>query len=441
MAGTARSIPTWFSWGLVRQGFHRLSWGVADQAVGALTNFLLSIYVARTLGAVQFGAFTLVYVTYGFANNVARGLSIEPLLTRFSGVDISSWRRAVAGCSGTSLLVGLATGACATLTGWLIGGTSGPAFVALGLVLPGLMVQDTWRYAFFAVGRGHHAFVNDVIWAAVQIPLLIVLTSTGHANVFTCILAWGTGALVGAVIGGLQAGVVPDLPGALGWLRQHRDLGPRYLAENAGSNAADTFRTYAISNILDLRAVGYIQAAGTLMGPFKIIFYGLTLITMPEAVRILHRAPRRLPLFCAAVSVGLSLLALAWGVALLVTIPRGLGHLMLGDIWRPSYPLVLPTVIAVLSSCATLGALQGLHALGAAHRSLRAVLIGATVVLASALVGAELGGTLTSMYCYAAASWLSTLLMWQQLRHALHESGTVAVPSWLVPLPSGRHRQ
>ena len=433
MAGATLSTPAALSWRHARRGFQRLGWGVADQAVAALTNFLLTIYIARTLGATQFGAFTLVYVTYGFANNVLRGLSIQPLLTRFSAVDLRTWRRAVAGCTGTALVVGLIAGVCAAVIGWLIGGTSGPAFIALGVVLPGLMVQDTWRYSFFALGRGRHAFINDVIWAAVQIPLLLWLTATGHGNVFWCVIAWGSGALVGAMVGMQQARVVPDLKGALPWLRQHRDLGPRYLAENAGSSAADTFRSYAVSNILSLQAVGYIQAAGTLMGPFKIVFYGLGLVTMPEAARILHRTPRRLPNFCAAVSAGLAVLALLWGAVLRVARPRGVGQLMLGDLWRPTYPLVLPTVIAVLSSCVTLGALQGLHALGAARRSLRAVLVTAAVVLACALVGAAVGGTLVSMYCYAAASWLGTLLTWRQLRQALNESGSVPVPVWLAP--------
>jgi O-antigen/teichoic acid export membrane protein len=398
-----------------------------------LTNFMLTIFIARMLGATQFGAFSLAYVTYGFANNILRGLAIQPLLIRFSGVELPTWRRAVAGCTGTALLMGIVMGACAGVAGWVLGGTSGAAFLALGLALPGLMLQDAWRYSFFAMRYGHHAFVNDGIWAAVQIPLLLFLGFSGHANVFLCILAWGAGALVGAVAGMVQARVVPDLAGTVDWLRRHRDLGPRYVAENTGNNATETFRTYAVSNILGLNAVGYIQAAGTLMGPFKILFYGLSLITMPEAVRILRRAPQRLPLFSLAVSAVLTVLALLWGMTLLLAMPRGLGHLFLGDMWRPTYPLVLPTVIAVLSQCVTMGAMHGLHALGAARRSMRGVLTASAIVLTSAVVGAAIGGTLTSMYCFAAAMWVGTMLMWRQLRHALRESDVITVPTWLAP--------
>jgi hypothetical protein len=52
-------------------------------------------------------------------------------------------------------------------------------------------------------------------------------------------------------------------------------------------------------------------------------------------------------------------LALAWGLALLIA-PHGLGHLMLGNLWRPIYPLVLPTMFSVMAMCAGTGANVGL---------------------------------------------------------------------------------
>ena len=441
MAVTNRRIPGALSWRLVLRASGRVSWGVADQVISTLTNFLLSIFIVRTLGAAPFGAFTLAYVTYGFAINASRGLSIEPLLVRFSGTDLPTWRRAAAGCTGTALLVGIASGGCALAAGSLVGGTTGKAFLALGLTLPGLLLQDSWRYSFFAVGRGYHAFINDAIWAAIQIPLLVYLKMSGHANVFWFVLAWGMAATVGAAIGSLQARVVPNLRAAKEWLKRHRDLGPRFLAENTGGNAADTLRSYIVSFILGLAALGYIQATGVLMGPFNVIYFGLSLILMPEAARLLRRSPRQLPRFCAAVSVGLGLLALMWGAVLLVALPRGLGHLMLGSLWRKTYPLVLPATLSVMSRCAGTGAILGLHALGVARRSLRAVILASGLVVVSALLGALTGSTLDTMRFIAAASWLGTLVSWWQLRQALHESETVAVPGWLWPRPTGSHRR
>ena len=438
MAVAVRRIPAALSWSMVRQASRRISWGIADQGMSSLTNFLLSISVARTLGAAQFGAFSLAYVTYGLAVNASRGLSIEPLLIRFSGTMPPTWRRATARCTGTALLVGLVTGTCALAAGRLVGGTTGLAFLGLGLALPGLMLQDSWRYAFFAVGRGQHAFINDTIWAVVLLPSLVILRITGHANVFWFVIAWGAGAAVGAAVAPLQARVMPNLAGATEWLSRHRDLGPRYLVENTGGNVGSTLRIYAVSSLLGITDVGYVQAANTLMGPLNIVFSGIGLITLPEAAKLQRRSPRRLPLFCAAVSAALTVLGLVFGAVLLVALPRGLGHLMLGRIWQPTYPLVLPATLAVMASCATTGAYLGLHALGAARRSMHAVLVTSALIVAFSVVGAETGGALGTMRYFAAASWVGTLVCWWQLRRGLHDSGTV--PAWLWPGRAAGHQ-
>ena len=121
-------------------------------------------------------------------------------------------------------------------------------------------------------------------------------------------------------------------------------------------------------------AVGYVQAAGLLMGPFQVIFLGISLVTVPEAARILRHSPRHLRLYCVLVGVGLAILALAWGSTLLIALPRGprgpaAGQASCGG--RPAR-LVIPCTLPLMGYCLIAGATAGLHALGAAKRSLRA---------------------------------------------------------------------
>ncbi len=422
MALVVRRIPRVLPWRLVRQASRRLSWGVADQAMSSISNFAVNIYIARTLGAVQYGAFALAYVTYGFALNASRGLGTDPLLVRFSGSDLPTWKRAVARCTGTATVMGLVMGAIALVVSMFLHGTIGMGFLALGLTLPGLLVQDSWRFAFFALGRGGQAFLNDTIWTIVLLPALVLLRQTGHANVFWFVFAWGAAAAVAAVIGPLQARVVPMASGGWEWVSQHRDLGPRYLAEGTLNSSQNQLRNYGIGFILGLGALGYVQAASTLMGPFMVIFFGMGLVLLPEAARILRKAPRHLPLFCACASGGLALCGLAWGVILLVALPRGLGPFMLGSLWRPTYPLVLPGTIAIMGGCVQAGAGTGLHALGSASRSLRAMAIVSAIFVICGLIGAVIDGAAGTMYGAAVASWIGALLFWMQLRHALRDS-------------------
>jgi O-antigen/teichoic acid export membrane protein len=409
--------------------------------MSSISNFAVNIYIARTLGAVQYGAFALAYVTYSFALNASRGLATDPLMVRFSGTDVPAWRRAVASCTGTATAVGLVTGAGVLLTAAVLHGTSQAAFVALGLTLPGLLLQDSWRYSFFALGRGSQAFINDTVWVLALLPALAMLRVTGHANVFWFVLAWGASGGVAAAVGPLQARVLPRLSRAKLWTMQQRDLGPRYLLEGTANSTSNQLRTYGVGLILGLAAVGYVQAAITLMGPFMVIFFGMSLVTVPEAARILRGSPRHLPLFCLLVSGGLSLLAVVWGAFLLVALPRGLGQWLLGSIWRPTYPLVLPITIWVVGGCIVAGAGAGLHALGAARRSLRAMVIASAVYVVFSLAGAAMGGAIGTVRGAAIAVWVGALLWWWELRSGLHEFGMVPTYRWpLSRHPVGRHR-
>jgi O-antigen/teichoic acid export membrane protein len=423
------------------QAARRLSWGIADQVVSSLTNFAAGIYVVRTLGAAQFGAFSLAYVTYGFALNASRGLATDPLMVRFSGTDLPTWRRAAAKCTGTAVVVGLATGALVLGAAAVLTGTAAASFLALGLTLPGLMLQDAWRYSFFALGRGGHAFLNDTVWAAILLPALVLLRATGHADVFWFTFAWGATGAAAAAIGPLQARVLPNPAGAWEWISSHRDLGIPYLLEGTSSNAVNQVRGYGVALILGLAAVGYVQASVTLMGPMTILFLGMGLVTIPEAARVLQRSPRHLPLFCLLVSAGLAVAGLAWGIVLLVAVPRGLGNGVLGPVWRPAYPLVVPQMLFVVAQGVGSGAGVGLHALGAARRSLRLVVVMVTLTSGFTLAGAWMAGVVGTVIGMAIGAWLGSLLSWWQFSEALRESNTAPATAWLQPnRQAGKHR-
>src|ERR1700759_2623661 len=428
-------------WHLARQVGQRLSWGVADQAVSSLTNFAVSIYVARVLGATELGAFSLAYVTYGFMLNASRGLGTDPLLVRFSGAEVPGWRKAVANCTGTAVSVGLASGLCALVASLLLHGTASRAFLALAITLPGLLLQDSWRFAFFALGRGSQAFLNDLIWVVVMFPAMFLLNRSGHANVFWFVFTWGAAATVAAAVGPLQAKVLPRLRGTRQWIKSTRDLGLRYLLEGTANSGSTQLRNYGVGLILGLTALGYIQASSTLMGPFMVISFGRGLVTLPEAPRILRRSPRHLPLFCMGVSGVLAVAGAAWGVILLVALPRGLGQFILPNLWRPTSPLILPLTISIVAGCVMSGAGCGLHALGAAKRSLRAMIVNSVIYVILGVAGAATGGVRASIVGIAIAAWRGAAYFWIELRAERRNSGNIGFLSFGPGPRGGRHRR
>jgi len=413
----------------------RLSWGVADQVLSSASNFLVSVYIARTLGARSYGAFGLAFITYSFALNASRGLGTDPLLVRFSGTDVRSWREAVAKCTGTAVGAGAALGLCSLVAGLLLGGPTGAAFLALAITLPGLLLQDSWRYSFFAIGRGGSAMLNDGTAAVALVAALAVLRALGDVSVFWSVLAWGGAALVGALIGPLQARVVPRPEQARQWLSAHRDLGWRYLAEGTSNSAATQLRSYGVGLLVGLAAVGYLQAATTLMGPFTVVFFGMGLVALPEAARALRRSPRDMVVFCILLSVGLAVLAMAWGAALLIALPRGLGDWLLGSVWKPTEPLILPMTLSMVGGGLSTGAGMALHALGSAKRSLRAMTAWSATYVICSLVGAWWAGALGAARGLALAGLVGVMLLWRELYVALRErreagTFTAAEPGW-----------
>lgn len=417
----------------------RLSWGLADQAVSSITNSIVAIYIAHQLGAELLGAFSIAYATYSFTLCASRGLAASPLTVRFSGVAVAKWREAVAICTGTAIVVGLILGACVLGVAFIFGGATRAALIALGITLPGLLLQDSWRYAFFAIGRGGHALLNDLIWAMAMLPVLPFLR-TSHATIFYLQLVWGMAATVAAAFGIIQARIIPRPMGTRVWLARHMDLGYRYLIEFASSSVSVQLRTYSLGLILGLAVVGKVQACVTLMGPVTVAMLAMPLVLVPEAVEVLNRSPRRLSQLCVLTSAGLALVAAAWGVALLVWLPRGLGDLVLGPIWRPADPLVLPLTVAVVAQGLSVGAGAGLRALGVAQRSLRASAIGSVAALAFVAGGAGEAGAVGAMWGLAAAAWLAAVVWWWQLREAFSESESLAGRRIWSGRSVGKHR-
>jgi O-antigen/teichoic acid export membrane protein len=399
----------------------RLGWGVVDQGVSSLSNFAVGIVVARSLGPTGFGAFSLAYVTYSMILSATRGLATDPLLVRYSGAPSTAWRKAAGASTATATLTGIAAGAACLGVGLFLGRDVGGAFIALAVVLPGLMLQDSWRFVFFSIGRASKAVLNDVVWGTLQIVALLVLLGTGHATVVWCVLAFGGTAAIAGVFGLLQSRILPRPTRVKGWMVETRALGGRYLAENLSMGGARQLRMTVLGGVTGLAAVGEVRAAEMLMGPFLVILMGASQVAVPEASHVLANAPRRLEQFCLALGAVLAVAAGVWGAALLALSPTGLGDKLLGDVWPGASTLLVPVIIGMAMGCFSVAATAGVRALAAAPRSLRAQLANAALYAIGGGFGAVIDGAQGSCWGVALATTISAGLWWVQLRRAHRE--------------------
>jgi O-antigen/teichoic acid export membrane protein len=402
----------------------RLGWGIADQALSSITNFAIGIVVVRLFGVRAFGVFSLAFTTYTVALNLSRGLATDPLVIRHSGTEPAAWRLATAEAAGAALVVGMVAGVVCVSVGTLFRRTLEPslaeALVALGVTLPGLLVQDAWRFAFFAAGRAGQAFLNDLVWTLCELVVFAFVISVGVTGVTPLVLAWGGAASVAGVVGVLQARVWPR-PALVGrWVGRHWELGWRYVMENLSTGAEYQLRAYGTGAIAGLQTVGALRAAELMLGPLRVILFGVELVALPDAVRIARRSAHRLIRTCRLVGGGLAGITMLWG-GLMLLLPDRVGVAILGSSWALTQPLLLPVTIFAAGIGLTTGASVGLRALAAARRSLRARMVSSLIRLLGALAGAAAAGAVGAAWGLAGGSTIAVAVWWWQFTRELRE--------------------
>lgn len=402
----------------------RTSWGMADQLLSSLSNFAVAVVIARSVDRVGFGAFSLAFATYTVVLGTVRAVSAEPLAVRHRPDPAAGPGDATASAVGAALAVGLAAAAAVAVLGVALGGRLGPALVPLALVLPGLVVQDAWRSAFLATGRPARAFANDLVWVVTEFALFALLLALGEPTVGSLIGAWGGGAAVAAVAGGIQAGAVPRVGVWRAWLAGHRDLWPRFTLEFWAMTGTWQLGLYSLAAVAGIAAAGAVRGAQTALGPAALVLLAAPLVAVPELVRLRGRPDGVRAILSASrrLALGLAALPLAVGAALLV-VPTSVGTEVLGDTWGPARALIPALAVFVASTGVNVAVIAGLRALAAARASLRTRLLASPLVLSGVVVGALVADAQGAAVGLAVTNWLTTGLWWRALRSAAAGTG------------------
>jgi hypothetical protein len=406
----------------------RVSWGLADQGLSSLTNFGLSLVVARHIGVRELGAFSLVFTTYLVALGVSRSLCSDPMMVRYSAAGEQAWREGAPQATGAALGLGVAAGLGCVLLGTVLGGPIGTTFAVLGISLPGLLLQDCWRYAFIASGRSGYAFFNDLVWAVVMFPLLGLELASGRNSLVWFAAAWAAAGCAAALVGVVQSGIVPWPWNPLGWWRRHRDLNLRFLGEFGATSGVSQLTKYGVGVVDSLATVGVLRAGELLIGPFYIMFMGGNSVVTAEGTRMLRRSPARLLQLSVLYSTVLAAATVAWGAVLLL-LPPTVGSWVLGSSWPAARTVAVPFLLIALAMSVMAGPMTGLRALTAARSSLRARLVAAPLAAVGGLSGAAVAGARGAAWGMAVAGWIGAGVWWRHYRQELSARQLLAEPA------------
>jgi hypothetical protein len=396
----------------------RAGWGFIDQALSSLTNFGLSMFVAATVSAEQFGTFALIYGAYGAILSVSAGLTSFPLSVRFSaavGTRLAWAERASVGAAlGLGLLCSIGFFGAALI----VGGKIAESLVAMGAVLPGLLAQDTWRYVFMTRGRSILAAANDGCWALAQLVGLICLLLFSRVSVPSLVMVWGGSATAAAAFAVWQARAWPAIRRGPNWLKTHWDLGWRYAIESSATRMLPFLMIVGVGAVAGVTTLGALRGASLLVATVPNFLYaGINFAALPEGVRLVKSQPVQLPRLVRAVSVGLMFATSIWCVVAIGGSSL-VGRWVLGDTWPLARPLLVVTAVGVLCSALTAGPSLGLWSLADARRTVRLRVVSSLLAF-SAVPAAVAGGALGAALAITVASGLSALLWWWQFLRRL----------------------
>jgi len=345
-------------------------WNLADQAVSSATNLLLSVLAARALSVDGFGAFSVAFTIYSFLIAGARAMISRPLAVRYAAVGREAYRVAARSATGATVLLGIACGVVVAGGGlFFLGRPLGTSLLWMGLLMPGLMLQDMWRMVFITEGRPRAAFINDSVWAVVQFGLVMAFIVADEQTAASLLIAWGGAALLVALLGMVQFRGRPMFRSSVRWVAAQRDLLKYYLASFLTIMGASQLTLLLIAGLGSPADVGALRAAQVILGPLNLLTYALQAFAIPEIAR--RRLGGRRGIQAAlALSAILVLANIVWGTVAL-TLPDQVGVYLLGDTWSSAEDVLPASLVGVVASAVGFGANTLLVARGFAKETFR----------------------------------------------------------------------
>jgi O-antigen/teichoic acid export membrane protein len=236
-----------------------------------------------------------------------------------------------------------------------------------------------------------------------------------------------------------MVGVRPRPESSRSWLREHRVLIPRYIAEATASLTSSQLALYGVGAVAGLETLGELRVGQLLIGPVLVIFIGMQLVAVPMAVRSLAVSTAHLRRLCLVVGLAMAGIAIAWG-GVLTLMPADLGRVLLGPNWDPAHRLALILALGLAASSFSSGALIGLRAFAAATRSLRATVISSLLATVLTVWGAWLGGALGAAWGILLAHAAVMPLWWWEFRQeaARYVAPAADAGAKLNPATNGR---
>lgn len=285
---TDRTFPHWLSW------MHKGSVAILDQGLISGSNFLISILLARWMAPEQYGAFSLAFAIALLFIPAFQALIYEPMTVFGPSVYQDCQREYLHALlriyAGLAFAIFLALGLAAWVSQAFGRSVALPgALTGVALATPVLLLYGLARAAFYFQLRPQGALKGAVLYSALVLSGLWVISRRGLLSPFTAFILMAGAAGAGDVLlllrlnWSLKSNAAA--PSASEICRRHWEYGRWALASSVVNWLPWNIYYLAVGGVVGLVFTGTLRALLNLSMPFSQTITAISLLVLPYAAR------------------------------------------------------------------------------------------------------------------------------------------------------------
>ncbi len=380
-----------------------------DQVISSSSNLLTVIWAAHLLQPADFGRFSILLMVCTMALGIVHALVSVPAVAHPDEVDERPWR--VLGCA-FALAVGVAAPLLAIAVLLIaVGSSIGQPALALGCLIPLLLLHDVGRYVGFSRATPGKAIALDVIWLSLLVAGLGTCWYQEWDGLLSVTLVWAGAGGLAALWLLAQYGWPTERP-SLRWVRSHWSFSWRSLVGNVTATGGALVGSVAVVFVSNPLSVAAIRASMLLRRPGQMLQSSVSTAVANDVAREqpdrsgLRRYQRRAMLLATAAGVV--------NLAVLVFLPDAVGRAVLGGVWDLIEPLRLPVGLFVLVLATQAGMRAVLLGCRQISTIMKAEIVGTIVIMAALIIGAAVDDAAGALWAVVIGS-VAVSLMWRVL--------------------------
>ena len=368
---------------LPRRFFVSAGWGMADQGLISVANFLLILLLARELSRNAFGEFVLVWTGLQLFLSFQGALITQPhnvLGVRHEGEDYRAYTSTClafqAVFAGVSALAFCALAAVALL--WTE--SASRLLLLLAITAPAWQAQEFFRRVMYTERRPKSAFINDLLGFGGQGIALVLLMLSGNLTAELALFAVFLTSLGAAVLGLYQVRASLSRRVGRAFLKENWLYSRWLVGATASGWGAGQFHRYIVAIMGGASATATLAAVELLFRPVGVLVASMDTMLPTYLVRQIS-AHRVLSHFRVYAPILLTAPFVVAYVALVAILGNRLLNIVYGETYSDELPLILLMSVVVLMHYVASFAGATLRAINATHIIFINSIIGCSVTL------------------------------------------------------------